>query len=162
MESVVRNAVPVDTGPFLDPDLPADVAAMTLTFERLYEVLRRLTPDDGMSLTAASTLRRLQRSGPHRLSDLATAERVTQPAMTQLVSRLEREGLAERRGDPADGRVVLVHLTGEGEHQVRRRRTVRARRLGDLLEQLPAADRDAVVAALPGLDRLSSLSPPAP
>jgi DNA-binding MarR family transcriptional regulator len=145
------------TAPFLGPDLPEDVAVLTLTFERLYEALRRLTPADGLSLTASSTLRRLQRSGPHRLSDLAAAEQVTQPAMTQLVSRLEREGLAQRRGDPADGRVVLVHLTEAGEHQVRRRRTTRARRLGDLLERLPAADRDAVIAALPGLDRLASL-----
>jgi DNA-binding MarR family transcriptional regulator len=155
-----RNAVPVDTdpaAPFLDPGLPGDVAAMTLTFERLYEVLRRLTPDDGMSLTASSTLRRLQRFGPHRLSDLAVAERITQPAMTQLVSRLEREGLAERRGDPGDGRVVLVHITPDGEHQVRSRRTVRARRLGELLAQLPAEDRDAVLAARPGLDRLAAL-----
>ena len=165
MRSAARNAVRGDTepaAPFLDPDLPGHVAAMTLTFEQLYEALRRLSPDDGMSLTAASTLRRLQRFGPHRLSDLAVAERVTQPAMTQLVSRLEREGLAERRGDPDDGRVVLVHLTEEGDHHVRHRRTTRARRLAELLEHLPVADRDAVIAALPGLDRLAALPPPSP
>ena len=47
----------------------ADNAAAEVVagFERLFGLLRRLTPPDGMSLTAASTLRRLEHHGPHRL-----------------------------------------------------------------------------------------------
>jgi DNA-binding MarR family transcriptional regulator len=114
----------------------------------------RLTPADGTSLTAASTLRRLEQSGPHRLCDLAVAEGVTQPAMTQLVSRLERGGLATRGGDPADGRVVVVRITAAGRELLRRRRAARADRLSGLLADLDPADRAAIVAALPALDRL--------
>ncbi len=77
-------------------------------------LLRRDSQPSGLSLTAASTLRNLELNGPRRLTDLAADESVTQPAMTQLVSRLERDGLAERTTDPTDGRVVLVRVTPAG------------------------------------------------
>src|SRR5262245_11016968 len=96
-----------------------DRLQLVLTFERVFALLRRLNPPDGLSLTAASTLRALEQAGPHRLSDLAASERVTQPAMTQLVSRLERTGLARRSADPADRRVVLVQITDAGRDLLR-------------------------------------------
>ena len=141
-------------------DVGTEVPAVEVAagFERLFELMRRLTPPDGTSLTAASTLRRLERHGAHRLSDLAVAEGVTQPAMTQLVSRLERDGLAGRAGHPDDGRVVVVSITPAGRRAVRRRRAARAERLSALLAALPAADRAAIAAALPALDRLGGLA----
>src|SRR4051794_3609622 len=125
--------------------------------ERLVEGLRRLNSRDGLSLTAASTLRRLERGGARRLTELASAEGVTQPAMTQLVSRLEREGLASRGGDPADGRVVVVSVTATGRALIRKRRAARVRALSGVLKELPPADRAALVAAAPALDRLADL-----
>jgi DNA-binding MarR family transcriptional regulator len=135
---------------------PQDQAIAT-GFERFYEVLRRLTPREELSLTAASTLRRLERGGPQRLCELHTPEGVSQPAMTQLVTRLEKEGLARRGGDPTDGRAVVVSITEAGQAAVARRREGRAEALSALLERLPAADHAAIVAALPALDRLSDL-----
>jgi DNA-binding MarR family transcriptional regulator len=126
-------------------------------FERLYEGLRRLTPRDGLSLTAASTLRRLDRSGPQRLCDLYAPEGVSQPAMTQLVTRLERDGLAQRGGDPADGRVVVVSITEVGRAVVQRRRSSNIRALADRLDRLPAEDRAAIIHALPAIERLGDL-----
>jgi DNA-binding MarR family transcriptional regulator len=125
------------------------------TFERLFALLRRLNPPQDVSLTAASTLRTLERDGPHRLSGLAAKEGVTQPAMTQVVSRLERDALAERDTDPADGRVVLVRITAAGRDLLRHRRQTRAARLAVLMDALAPEDRAAIMAALPALDRLS-------
>src|ERR1700729_4395828 len=51
-----------------------------------------------ISLTAASTLATVERTGPRRITDLAVTEGVTQPSMTALVTVLEKAGLAERRG----------------------------------------------------------------
>jgi DNA-binding MarR family transcriptional regulator len=113
-----------------------------------------------MSLTAASTLRRLERGGPRRLTELAGLEGVTQPAMTQLVSRLERDGLANRAADPVDGRVVLVRITEIGVEVLRKRRAASAQGLTELLARLTPADRDMILAALPAFDRLSDLLPP--
>src|SRR5205085_4352762 len=64
-----------------------------------------------VSLTAASTLATLARTGPRRLTDLAVNEGVTQPSMTAVVSQLEDLGFVERRRAPGDGRVVLVAST---------------------------------------------------
>ncbi|MDT4990606.1 MAG: hypothetical protein QOH97_498 [Actinoplanes sp.] len=138
-------------------DLRTDDALIASGFERLYEGLRRLTPREGLSLTAASTLRRLARSGPQRLCDLYAPEGITQPAMTQLVTRLEREGLAQRGSDPADGRVVTVTITEAGRAVVERRRRGNADALAERLDRLPAEDRAAILAALPAMERLGDL-----
>jgi len=140
-----------------DAGISETAAQLAAAVERLVEVLRRLNSRDGLSLTAASTLRRLDRGGARRLTELAAAEGVTQPAMTQLVSRLEREGLVSRGGDPADGRVVVVRVTAPGRALVRRRRAARVRALSGVLKELPLADRVALAAAAPALDRLADL-----
>jgi DNA-binding MarR family transcriptional regulator len=137
--------------------ISAEDAAIAAGFERFYELLRRLTPRSEMSLTAASTLRRLERSGPSRLCELHAPEGVSQPAMTQLVTRLEKEGLARRGSDPEDGRAVVVSITDAGREAVARRREGRTQALAALLEQLPAEEHAALVAVLPALDRLSDL-----
>ena len=137
--------------------ISAEDAAIVAGFERFYEVLRRLTPRSELSLTAASTLRRLERSGPHRLCELYAPEGVSQPAMTQLVTRLEKEGLAERGGDPADGRAVVVSITDAGRAAVARRREGRAQALSALMSGLSAEEYAAITAALPALERLSDL-----
>ena len=132
-----------------------DPARLTTAVERLFSVLRHGNPPNDISLTAASTLRRLEREGPHRLTELAAAEGVTQPAMTQLAQRLERDGLAERTTDATDGRVVLVRVTQAGRDLLARRRTVRAEHLAALLRDLSAEDEALIAAALPALERLA-------
>jgi len=139
------------------PTISAEDAAIAAGFERFYELLRRLTPRSELSLTAASTLRRLERSGPHRLCELHAPEGVSQPAMTQLITRLEKEGLARRGSDPDDGRAVVVTITEAGREAVARRREGRTQALAALLEQLPVEEHAALVAALPALDHLSDL-----
>ena len=139
------------------PTTLADHVRLTASFERMFALLRRLNPPQEVSLTAASTLRTLERSGPHRISELAVREDVTQPAMTQVVSRLERDGLALRCPDRADGRVVMVQITAGGRDLLRRRRSARAEKLFDLTARLDPAEREAIMAALPALYRLADL-----
>jgi DNA-binding MarR family transcriptional regulator len=142
----------------LHPDDEArEGASIAAGFARLYEGLRRLSPRDGLSLTAASTLRRLDSAGPQRLCDLYQPEGVTQPGMTQLVTRLEKDGLAQRSSDPADGRVVVVSITEAGRAVVERRRAVHAEVLATRLRALSPADREAILAALPAMERLGEL-----
>src|SRR5215831_10571490 len=124
--------------------------------ERLIGLVRSLTPPDGISLTAAATLATLERSGPRRLTALARQEGVTQPAMTQLIGRLQDAGLVRREADPADGRVVQVRLTDQGRETLARRRAVRAERLATILDQISPEHRAALGAALPAIDALAS------
>jgi DNA-binding MarR family transcriptional regulator len=130
--------------------------------ERLIGLFRRLSPPSGLSLTAAATLATLERSGPCRLTSLAAGEGVTQPAMTQLVARLQDGGLVERAADPGDGRVVQIHITAGGRALLARRRAVRAERLAGLLAQLSQDEQAALAAALPAMETLASARPEAP
>jgi DNA-binding MarR family transcriptional regulator len=132
--------------------------ALAGTVERLVAWLRRNTAVPGYSVTSRLTLARLQADGPARISDLARFEGVTQPAMTGLVNRLEGEGLVTRTADPTDARAALVALTDSGRAFVETRRAERARVLAGRVERLSAADRAAILAALPALDRLSNLT----
>jgi DNA-binding MarR family transcriptional regulator len=132
-----------------DEALAAGVAA---ALERLIGLFRSLSPASGLSLTAAATLATLERSGPCRLTWLATREGVTQPAMTQLIARLEDAGLVDRAADPADGRVVQVRITADGRAMLAGRRAVRAERVVALLERLSPDEREALAAALPAMD----------
>ena len=131
-------------------------AGIAAGLERLIGLVRSLSPPDGLSLTAAATLATLERSGPRRLTALAVQEGVTQPAMTQLVARLQDSGLVRREADPADGRVVQVRLTDQGREMLARRRAVRAERLAGILARVSPADQAALGAALPAIDALAS------
>jgi DNA-binding MarR family transcriptional regulator len=144
-------------------DSPATDAALATSLaaglERVVGLLRALSQPSGLSMTAVSTLSTLERSGPTRLTQLAALAGVTQPAMTQLISRLEDDGLVRREPDPADGRVVQVTVTDDGRATLARRRARRAERLTVILAQLSPEHRAALTAALPALDALASANP---
>jgi len=111
-----------------------------------------------LSLTAASTLATLERTGPRRVTDLAVAESVTQPSMTAVITQLQHLGLAERRRDPADGRVVLVAITPAGRHHLTATRRAGASVFTALVDKLPEQDAAALSAAVPALRRLRQLA----
>src|SRR5580700_7935185 len=137
--------------------LDALAAALATDLEQIIRLFRSLSPPSGLSMTAAATLASLERLGPQRLTLLAAREGVTQPAMTQLISRLEESGLVRREASPEDGRVVLVVITDEGRATLARRRAVRTERLTGIITQLGPAHRAALASALPALDALASI-----
>jgi DNA-binding MarR family transcriptional regulator len=110
-----------------------------------------------LSLTSASTMSTLSRTGPLRLTALAAVEGVAQPSMTALVTSLEKTGLVQRRPDPGDGRVVLVALTDDGREHLRTRRQAGAQWFTGLVDQLSEQDVAALAAALPALAHLREL-----
>ena len=136
-------------------DALADALAGDL--ERIVGLYRSLSPAGGLSMTAAATLAALERLGPQRLTVLAAREGVSQPAMTQLISRLEEAGLVRRESSLEDGRVVLVAITDEGRATLARRRSVRKERLASIIAQLSPEHRAALAIALPALDALASI-----
>lgn len=133
---------------------PADVLRLATALARTPGLVRRLARHDGLSLTSLATLATLERIGPARVGELAGSEDVTQPAMTQLVSRLQARGLLDRQPDPTDGRVVVVALTGRGRELILDLRGARAHALADRMMLLDPGDRASLIAALPALERL--------
>src|SRR6202035_4355597 len=132
-----------------------DCEELAAALERLVSMWRRLAVPGELSSTAAFTLARLSRDGPCRLTELAAHENISQPAMTQLVSRLEGQGLAERCSEPGDARVVNVAVTVQGEELIARRRAARAARFAEVFAVLPAHHQAALSSALPALQLLA-------
>jgi DNA-binding MarR family transcriptional regulator len=129
------------------------------TFDQAADLtMRYLTDRAGLSASAGSLLNRVNRGGPDRLTALAAKEGVSQPSMTQLIQRLERQGLVTRLGDPDDGRVALVGITEAGQALLDERTRCRRERLTALLTTLSSEDALALwlcaQVALPILHRL--------
>ncbi|MET9293618.1 MarR family transcriptional regulator [Streptomyces sp. NPDC003077] len=145
-------------GPDATPDDDLDTHAFTAAIENFNRFYIRLPVLEQRSFTTLSVLDTLAFSDkPMRLSELTKTEQVSQPGLTQLVTRLEREGLVERRPDPRDGRAVLVHITEAGRRIGRSRHADRTRHLVPLLAQLTTEERQALANALPALSRLAEL-----
>ena len=69
-----------------------------------------------------------------RMGEIAGRARLSKQTMTTLVRLCERDGLVERRPDPADGRATIVSLTSRAE----RVRSAAERVLGELEHQVEA------------------------
>ncbi|HEX5494171.1 MAG TPA: MarR family transcriptional regulator [Mycobacteriales bacterium] len=143
-----------------EPDADSDLERLAAALVGSIRLVRRLVPADGISLTGLSTLSALDRAGASRVGVLADSEHLTQPAMTQLVSRLAAQGLVERHPDPGDGRVVLVTLTATGRQLLASRKTARARALAGRMRMLDDGERAALATALPALEHLLALEQP--
>jgi DNA-binding MarR family transcriptional regulator len=107
----------------------------------LLRALRREDRALGVGPAQLSALSVLVFGGPRSIGALARAEQVRLPTMSRLVATLERDGLATRTPDPADGRASHVHPTARGRSVLRRGRARRVASLARHLEQLPDADR---------------------
>jgi DNA-binding MarR family transcriptional regulator len=132
----------------------AEVRGFLDTLERLVRVFQRAATAGELSLATAAVLARLVREGPLTMTALAVAESVSQPNMTQLVNRLERDGLARKTAGRADRRTVSVEVTDEGRRVVKQRRQQRAAVLREVLASLDDRDVVAVREALSALTRL--------
>src|SRR4051794_30199178 len=128
------------------PDTLQLADALESAVVRLAHVLLR-SAQPGLSRTSLSVLARL-REQPQRITELAARESVAQPSMTALVDRLERQGLARRTTDPADGRAVLVSVTDDGLELLAERRASRANALSAVLDGLRPDERTALQASL--------------
>jgi DNA-binding MarR family transcriptional regulator len=144
----------------MTPEL--DTGQMAAAVEEFNSFYIRLPSVQRLSFTTLSVLHSLWRHSPLRLGELTATEQVTQSAITQIVTKLEHDGLVERRPDPHDGRGVLVHITPAGLDVVTARRADRVARLTPVLEQLTAEERSAIAAALPALRRIAELGTIAP
>ncbi|MBG6097347.1 MarR family winged helix-turn-helix transcriptional regulator [Nocardioides luteus] len=133
---------------------PASGRDLSLSLEKVVRLVREVSTAGDISPTAATVLGVLARTGAQRVTDLARTAGVSQPAMTQLVNRLTRQGMLARVADDADRRAVLVEITDAGREVLEARRGQRAGVLDAALARVSAEDRAAIAAALPALDRL--------
>lgn len=109
-----------------------------------------------LSRPEISVLNTLQ-AGPRRITDLAELEGVAQPTMTQLVKRLEHQGLVERGRQPGDGRVVVVSVTERGTVAFDGYRTQATIALSRYLDRMSDEEIEALATATETLAELARL-----
>lgn len=119
---------------------------------------RFLTDRAEMSASAGYAVNRVCREGPLRLTTLAAKEGISQPSMTQLIKRLERQDLVTRLADPEDGRAALIGITQRGQEVIDERKRLRRERLTELMGTLSPEEENALWlaarVAFPVLQRL--------
>lgn len=94
------------------------VAALLYAGESLSQQLDRALADVGLSHAKYKLLAHLaSASEPLALGELAGRTACVRSNITQLVDRLEAEGLVERSADPTDRRSVRASLTPEGRER---------------------------------------------
>lgn len=116
-------------------------------------LLRRAAGAD-FGVIQSAVIGQLNERSPRRVSELARAERVRLPTMTETVNRLHAQGWVAKETDPQDARCVLVSLTGKGRRLMASIATRRTRYTRELLMRLAEDERKVLAAALPVLDRL--------
>jgi DNA-binding MarR family transcriptional regulator len=136
---------------------PTEAELVGRALDRLGTWVRRVTPPAEWSSISLSTIDRLVRNGPLRVTDLSAAERITQPGMTGLLARLEAAGLVVRRPDPTDGRATLVSVTEAGARYLEGLHQGRAETIASRVDCLPAAHRRALSRAVEALEALAEM-----
>ncbi len=121
---------------------------------RLARELRRETETLGVTARQVTLLWLIKANPGLSLRELAAEERISAPALSGYVDRLERAGLIERARDPDDRRRVGLTLTEEGARLLKRVRARRTSWLAERLRELEPDEIEAVERAIEPLLRL--------
>jgi DNA-binding MarR family transcriptional regulator len=136
----------------LSPELVASDLRPVLL--RLARELRKETEQLGITARQVTLLWLVKRSPGLSLAELAAEERISPPALSGNVDRLERVGLLQRVRSQDDRRRVGLELTEEGARLLRRVRARRTTWLTQRMRDLDPAELEAIEAAIPALQRL--------
>jgi DNA-binding MarR family transcriptional regulator len=105
---------------------------------------------------ARSELLRLAAGRPGiGVAEAATELGLAPNSVSTMVSKLAEDGLLSRGRGAADARSVRLTVTEAGAARVDQWRDIRTDLVSRALEELPAADRRALVAAIGALNRLA-------
>ena len=121
----------------------------------LLRCVRRTDPQTGLSPARLSILSVLTFAGPRTLGELAAAEQVRPPTMSNLVTSLERERLVRRKVDDEDKRVARITVTARGKRVLERGRRLRLDHLTQRLRRLNRAELSTLESAAAIMERIS-------
>lgn len=116
--------------------------------EREVDALMRARFDS--TIARFDFLSALDRHGPLTLGEVSQYLLVSNGNVTQLRSRLSKDGLIETEQDESDRRIHRVRLTRRGESVFKQMAKAHAARLDSLLSDLGQADKQALMRLLDG------------
>ena len=139
-----------------DPGVDDVAAALQMSIGLCIRQLRQMQAEGDLSLPEASVLKRLDRSGPSSVTELAKAEQISVQSMGTTLGALEARGLVQRHPHPTDGRRSVLSITKSGTRVLSDKHNGRAEQLAKALSTgfSPAELRQLMVAA-PLIERLA-------
>ena len=139
-----------------EPDVIEVAAALRVSIGLLRRRLRQVRTGDDLTMPESSALARLDRTGPATPGALAKAEQISPQSMGATLAALEARGLVERHADPADGRRVVLSVTGAGLELLRNKRGARIEQMAQALSAgFTRSELRQLMAAAPLLERLA-------
>ncbi|WP_208636875.1 MarR family winged helix-turn-helix transcriptional regulator [Streptomyces swartbergensis] len=127
---------------------PYEVARVTSTAAELLEVLWGRASTAPVSASQLRVLLVLEHDEGINLRTLADLLASTPPSTSRLCDRLQAAGFVERVGSAADRREVRLHLSSHGSAFLADLRARREKALQAVLEQMPTAERTALLDGL--------------
>lgn len=138
----------------LAPDTTALANRLRPVLLRLARELRREVHSVGVTGGQVALLVQIKYAPGIGMRELAARERVSVPAISKFVTRLEAAGLVERQTIGGDKRRVGLHVTPAGLKVLRSVKSKRTALLASRLRTLTAAELGAIDAAVEPLSRL--------
>jgi DNA-binding MarR family transcriptional regulator len=118
----------------------------------LEQRLEAALADVGLSLAKYGVVSELASAGePLALSELAARQSCVRSNMTQLIDRLEADGLVRRVDDPADRRSVRAAITRRGQERAAAGARAMKRLEEDFAASIPPRDRAVLSRMLSGV-----------
>lgn len=123
-----------------------------LVLWKTYSAVREYAVRDigklGLSLTDFAIMEALLHKGPLAVNDIGKKVSLTSGSITTAIDRLGERGLVERRGDQADRRARIVHLTAAGHKVISAAFAKHAATLDTLGGELSAVERHHAIRLL--------------
>jgi DNA-binding MarR family transcriptional regulator len=142
------NDIAVKAPASLDPLMFSLLHAARMLEDRLEAALETV----GLSRPKLTVLTQLVVKGePMTLSDLAAGLACVRSNMTQLIDRLEADGLVKRMPDALDRRIVRAELTPTGRDRQAAGAAELEKVQGEFAEMIPASDRAVLIRTLSAL-----------
>lgn len=140
------------------PALEVDAAArLRSAIGRLSRRLRTTASGRaaGLTPTGISVLLNVVRTGPVRLSELASSEGLNPTMLSRVVAGMVQDGLLQRSSDDGDRRAAWVSATAAGRTLAERMRRERTDAINTAMSGLTADDWRRIERALPALEALA-------
>ena len=134
------------------PSEAESAADLVLACGRLQRLAKRRAGIPPSSVTWR-VLHTLEVMGSISTGTLSRVEGTRPTTTTDIVERLERDGLVTRRRDPDDARSRLIEITDEGRDYCRRCELSVGESVVPALKELTDEERSVLIQALPALRR---------
>jgi DNA-binding MarR family transcriptional regulator len=107
-----------------------------------------LLASEGLTLPQMLVLRRVKEKGEVTLGEIAADLHLAPSTLSDIIKRLERDGLVEKTSDPRDMRVIRLRMLEKGKDLLARTCSIYNRHLRNILAHLEESEVEALSRSL--------------